>query len=134
MVIDPESGAGFYMIHDGIVGKAGGGSGIFVATLATIYRISSGVLALSGTFGAIAAMAALTPPAAVAYVCIGFLLVMGFFTFVDIWNSTTQYLDYLKDGDEKKLAEMIEDALWAGLFDLVVYAGGTGSEKAGREC
>ena len=59
---------------------------------------------------------------------------MGFFTFVDIWNSTTQYLDYLKDGDEEKLAGMIEDALWAGLFDLVVYAGGTGSEKAGREC
>lgn len=27
MVIDPESGAGSYMIHGGIVGKAGGGSG-----------------------------------------------------------------------------------------------------------
>ena len=49
---------------------------------------------------------------------------IGFFTFEDIWSSTTQYLDYLKDGDEEKLAGMIEDALWAGLFDLAVYAGG----------
>lgn len=57
---------------------------------------------------------------------------MGFFTFVDIWDSSTQYLDYLKDGDEEKLAGMIEDALWAGLFDLVVYAGGRVLKKLGE--
>lgn len=124
MVIDPESGTGSYMIHGGIVGKADGGSGIFAATLATLYRIGSGVLALSGTFGAIVALSTMTTLTAGIYVCIALLLVIGFFTFRDIWNSTIQYLDYLKDGDEEELAGMIGDALWAGLFDLVTFAGG----------
>lgn len=51
-------------------------------------------------------------------------MIIGFFVFQDICNATVEYMDYLKDGDSEKLAGMIEDALWAGLFDLAVFAGG----------
>lgn len=132
MVLNPETYAGAYIIHGGLVGNASGGAGAVRATLAYLVRgfsdamaLLSAVIAVVAVCDLLAASLVVAPLAIVAGVIVlGAFVIAGVLALGDCFRITEQYVEYMNTGDEELLKQMEAETAKALALDAVFFAAG----------